>query len=451
MPTPLTLQRRLNRQPQNVAVIDRSDSLGSNLAAAYTPSLLTNPVNGFRIGYGASVSRKASREGIASQHAAMNAAVDIGAPGGINTIVPPGTPISVFMRVYAVNTGVRQIFFGDYNSGGGAESFSIEINASGNWRFSTWDSSATQRSSSGGLAADGWHDVWAIHVPGLGQWLYVDGQIIASTPYTSPLRNGVALRIGMPGLANLLGWQGLIAACFIFRGDQSSRILDMSANPWRVFAAPIRTFRVGAVGALTGQLQLGWTEAGEISSANVPVQAKASLGWAEQDEAVRADLTQMIASTAIWVESDEFPQTAALIRLNAAISWLEQDDAYSARVAVTDPAVEPRLTLSWQEQDDISAVTGCVIGRAAVAWIEQGDSSAAQIRVGTPTDLRATWVEQDDTVRLRANVETEGDIDALLVPPRQTVVFEGSRRVVAFEGGKRVVSFEGSKRLVEFP
>lgn len=41
-------------------------------------------------------------------------------------------------------------------------------------------------------------------------------------------------------------------------------------------------------------------------------------------------------------------------------------------------------------------------------------------------------------------------IDASIVPPRQTVVFEGSHRVVSFEGGKRVVSFDGSKRLVEF-
>lgn len=137
-------------------------------------------------------------------------------------------------------------------------------------------------------------------------------------------------------------------------------------------------------------------------------------------------------------------------------------------------SVAVRAAISHAEAGEAHAVSGRVDVLAAASWIEAGETTAVQIQVGggvlvainhaeasethvigvrVAVTATASWTEGRETSAITAQVQVDqaGDIDALLVPPRQTVVFEGSRRVVAFEGSKHVVTFEGSKRLVEFP
>ena len=91
-----------------------------------------------------------------------------------------------------------------------------------------------------------------------------------------------------------------------------------------------------------------------------------------------------------------------------------------------------------------AAVISGVAAKPSVSDLVASGASSAII-VGVFANPAAGFVTAD------IEAGQDDDIDALLIPARQTVVFEGSVRVVAFEGSNRVVSFEGSKRLVEFP
>jgi hypothetical protein len=91
-------------------------------------------------------------------------------------------------------------------------------------------------------------------------------------------------------------------------------------------------------------------------------------------------------------------------------------------------------------------------GAAVISGVAAKPSAADLVASGASNAIIVGVFANPAAGLVTAEIEAgeEDDIDALLVPPRQTVVFEGSIRVVAFEGSNRVVSFEGSKRLVEF-
>lgn len=161
--------------------------------------------------------------------------------------------------------------------------------------------------------------------------------------------------------------------------------------------------------------------------------------------------------------------TEAANAVQATINWTEASETTAATASVA-----VRAAISHAEAGEAHAVSGRVDVLAVASWIEAGETTAVQIQVGggvliainhaeasethvigvrVAVTAAASWTEGRETSTITAQVQVDqaGDIDALLVPPRQTVVFEGSRRVVAFEGSKHVVTFEGSKRLVEFP
>ena len=98
------------------------------------------------------------------------------------------------------------------------------------------------------------------------------------------------------------------------------------------------------------------------------------------------------------------------------------------------------------------AISAGSAGMAVISGAAAKPSAADLVASGASNAIIVGVVANPAAGLVTAEIEAgqEDDIDALLVPPRQTVVFEGSIRVVAFEGSKRVVSFEGSKRLVEF-
>lgn len=127
-----------------------------------------------------------------------------------------------------------------------------------------------------------------------------------------------------------------------------------------------------------------------------------------------------------WTEGSEANSLTARLDILASASWVESDESQSASIIVGGGI---SAAIGWNEGSEVLSLAAQVSVRAFSEWTEEsGTTSIAVLVAGVPSE----------------------DIDALLVPPRQTVVFEGSSRVVAFEGGKRVVSFEGSKRLVEF-
>jgi hypothetical protein len=175
--------------------------------------------------------------------------------------------------------------------------------------------------------------------------------------------------------------------------------------------------------ANTSQIRIDNLRSAPIDVAQ-PVQG--AISWTEGSEAQALTANVAVTASASWLESNEATSISGRVDVIANASWTEASDVNSASIMV---GAGVSAAIGWVEASEESSVLAQVSVRAAVAWVENNENVAIAIQL---------------------TVAPAEDIDALLVPPRQTVVFEGSRRVVAFEGGKRVVSFEGSKRLVEF-
>lgn len=212
------------------------------------------------------------------------------------------------------------------------------------------------------------------------------------------------------------------------QGDQISALLDDV-----LVLGPVTDSSVTAAGytglrmasANTNQIRVDNLSSAPIEIAQ-PVQVSAA--WTEQSETTTVALVARVQAVANWTEQNETTAVAGAVQVRATASWSEQGEVTAIVASVGPAPQEVALQAGWVEQNESITAVGAISVRAAAAWTEGSDAHSAFVFV-----------------------QGGEGIDALLVPPRQTVVFEGSLRVVAFEGSKRVVSFEGSKRLVEFP
>jgi len=164
------------------------------------------------------------------------------------------------------------------------------------------------------------------------------------------------------------------------------------------------------------------------------------------------EISQPVSITSAWTEQRETNSVAATVIVNLSVSWTEQNESNAIAISAASPVQQIIGSINWVEQDEISSASIAVRVNLSASWTEQAEGTAIAISLATPVTINIGWLEKSEVSALSISVQGQGQdfIDALLVPPRQTVVFEGSRRVVSFEGSKRVVSFEGSKRLVEF-
>lgn len=244
----------LTRQPQQPARVDVSTELGRMLAATVTGSQYLEPVSKAGITLAAGVSRAATQHGIAFQHSAADGSVGFGATGGMSTVVVPGTAVSVFLRVFVSVLGVRQALFADHDAAGTNESFNIEITAANAWRLAAAETGGVARTITTAASAvtAGWHDVLAVHRPGIGNQLYIDGISVGTLAFTASLRAGVALRLGSFGTYPTLCFQGRTAVAHIFRGDVSGYLSRLIDNPWQVLESPPRRLWAGSVAPAGG-------------------------------------------------------------------------------------------------------------------------------------------------------------------------------------------------------
>lgn len=235
-------------------------------------------------------------------------------------------------------------------------------------------------------------------------------------------------------------------------GDQLSVLLDDV-----LVLGPVTDGNITAPGytgmrmasANTSQIRIDNLRSAPVEIAQ-PVQITGS--WTEQSDSISAVVSSEIRVSAAWNEQPESKAIVAVSQVRGTLSWTENNESIYASLSVGDAPQDVSISAAWTEKNDQINASTTVSVSASASWLEQGEVDALLLRVGTAGLASISWSEGSEVLRILASVQGEGpeDIDALTVPPRQTVVFEGSSRVVAFEGGKRVVSFEGSKRLVEF-
>ncbi len=242
-----------HNQPQSGPVNpDISNEFGRWLRAAVIGAAhKIEPISRKAVTYGSSVSKVSTRNGYATQHAATNSQVSLGATGGLGTIVPVGAAWSIFVRLQVTALGVRQIFVGDNNAAGAGNSFYVEFTAANVWRFEVATPVPSTKVVTGGTVTLGWHDVLVTYQPGTGTSMYVDGAMIGSIAFTDNLVSGTALRVGSAGLTNTISFQGRIAACYFFgKVFTSAQRRALSDNPWQVFKTPQPIYLYKAAGGV---------------------------------------------------------------------------------------------------------------------------------------------------------------------------------------------------------
>lgn len=270
----------------------------------------------------------------------------------------------------------------------------------------------------------------------------------------------------------------------------NAEIAALSANPWQVIDSPqlkVVPYFVESSGP-TGLVS--WSEANEVLNSSLSSTVYGSTTLVESSEATSLSASARVSSIGSWVEKTEASAAQAVLKVDALCNWIENPDltqttgradvlagaewVESSGTSSTQISIGNAVaaSASWAEATDENGLVANVRASAALGWTEGTEANTAQASVGNAVSLAAAWSEAIETrslsVLLRANANAgwveagetsylransgdgQDEIDALLVPPRQTVVFEGSRRIVAFEGSKRVVSFEGSKRMVDF-
>lgn len=462
-------------QPQGLLRIERG-ALGDALVASVVPSQYLSAGLSRPIAMSSGVSRVATSEGIAFQHSAANGNVGFGAPGGMSTLVAPGAPISVFLRIFVANIGVRQALLGDFDAGGINESFNIEITGGNQWRFATTDSSG-RTVTSAAIVTPGWHDVLAVHRPGAGNQLYVDGVSVAANAAAGNLRAGSALRLGSFGLFTTLGFQGRTAVCHIFRGDVSAQYQSLRDNPWQVFEDPSADEDLFAetVTLPPADTSLAGAAIGQISATGaLSTSVRLSGAAALAASASGALSTGIGLSGAAAVQASAAGTLTTAVRLaGTAAMRMSAAGTLAGAGAELSGAASAQILASGELSTSIS-LTGAASVRASASGSLAG--AGAILTGATALQMSAAGV-LSSAIRLAgaavARMSAIGTLGSTRVPielpdiskisPARIVIFEGGgsrvvpfgssgSRVTPFGGtGSRITPFEGSgSRTVRF-
>jgi hypothetical protein len=165
---------------------------------------------------------------------ADGAALDAVGFTGLFPVAPATWSVMILARV--ATTGSRRIIAADYGAAGTGESFVMEQRSGNDWRFYIVTPAPATRTLTGGAVSVGWH--WLeFTCDGASLYGFDNGAQFATTTIPASLRTGTDYRIGRGGAFTSLGFDGDIAAHFVF-----SQLVDGSAraeirnDPWSLFA-----------------------------------------------------------------------------------------------------------------------------------------------------------------------------------------------------------------------
>lgn len=192
--------------PQSLGINapDYGNPFARNLVSLIAPASKVDSVRKKAITISGNASYATTPQGIVWSGTTTNCPVDIGASGGLDTILDVTKPWSWAGRINVTLLGTRQIYVGDFNVGGGGSSISFEQTASNQWYALAVNTAPAQVIVSSGAVTLGWHDVLISSTGGSGfrLYLYVDGALIGYADSASAYQQatGQNLRLMNPGL-----------------------------------------------------------------------------------------------------------------------------------------------------------------------------------------------------------------------------------------------------------
>lgn len=442
----LLLPRRLQQQPQQVAVIDQGNQVTRGLRAAAVPGMAEAVTGAWPvqvIGTGGLVlgATSAGRTWALTQDAFEFASVPFlaGSFSVIVTVKKNGADVSVSFGGAGAGNGWK---IGSVPTA--ASSFRVTFGGVADYDLATdfWD-------VSGGVTTA----LLTFDATTKLAKLYKGGRFVASRTLgtmrvpTKPLTIGAAFSTSYSELSN----SDISLVALWGRALSDAEAFSLTLNPWQLFMTPARRLWATAAVPPAATATISWTEQAETSSAQATARVSAAATWTETPETPAAGVRLEALAAAAWTETPDGISTTARAEVRAAVAWSEAPEQFLA-----DAGVGVIATTTWTEAPEHPALSGqvgpdggAIEVEAGIGWAEAAETVALAGRA----DVLATagWAEEREGVQAHAEVEhPPGDIDVDHIPGYRMVVFEGSKRIIPFDGSKRVVTFEGSNRTVRF-
>jgi hypothetical protein len=396
----LILPQLYDEQPQESAVpVDWSNPLAAGIVSLATPTV-GDAARGKVASLSGNATLAVSTQGRVWQGASANCPVDIGASGGLTSLVASGTSWTWYGRIFVSVLGVRQIFIGDYDTGGSNETFGFEIQASNVWRFQTANTTPEIIGVAGGAATLGWHDlIVTLATSGSGYDLsaYVDEVLVGTVNSPLPIRSlGSAFRLMNAGAyTGGVSFQGLMVVSALWnRALPPAERMAVPANPWQLFEAPPLILSVSAGAPATtpvsSDLAATYAVSGQVSSDRaaayvISAQVGADLAAAYSvKSAVNADL----AATYSLHQAVSSDLTAAYTLRQSVTA----DLAVTYNIASATMLVSADLAASYNIASSVATVSNDLAASYAVReFVNSSLAAAYALNAAVHADLAALY------------------------------------------------------------
>lgn len=250
----LILPRRFTQQPQYAVDIDTGNSITKGLVSVVNAGNPSYDLAKKRIvTIGTAVGLGASSHGREYAGTGSGSGLDISISSGLSEFVAQDSDVTFFALARFVQDGTRQVLIGDWDGGGGNESFYLEYTGGG--AFQAIHIGATGISVSTSVFTSGVYPVvhtWS-KTNGISLWAGRT-KTSASSSANSRSRTGSDLKwLSAGGYSGLL-WKGGLALGAIWnRTLLDSEIYSLLNNPWQIFKrVPQRLYFDVSTSGVTG-------------------------------------------------------------------------------------------------------------------------------------------------------------------------------------------------------
>lgn len=392
----------------------------ANPATRFTAGLNKPAIQSGNAGYGL------DNQGCYWKGAASNSPIDIGAPGGIGSILDQTKPWSFATRIYVSDTSTAQFFASDMDSAANNRGFELVVNVG---YFGLYGySGAIDTGVVWALPGVGIYDILAVYSGG-ASWtvtLYVNGILIGTSAASGSTQNaGTALRLCNPGTyTGGFGGLGNVYYFAIFRGDKSIYAKQLAINPWQLLIEPKNNLFIynalghvslsgaaqaagSATGAVTSQLALTGVSVSAATASGSLTSALALSGASASGSVANGDLMLTITMSGAAIAS---AAGVGQLLMDQSLAGASQSQAYAAGdlaggsdlsgSAISQAAASGNLTLaitlSGASLSAALATAGLIADQPLTGSAQVSSSATGELIIAVPMSASATAYASGD-------------------------------------------------------
>lgn len=265
------------RQPKiNLPISD--DPIADGLVAFVNPAIQFSAGLKRPCSYSGNATRSLDKNGSYWKGGTVNSPVDIGATGGLGSLVDLSKPWSIACRIFNQNatSGNSEMVFADHSSGGASQGIQLFKWSTGHFAVQIFNvgNANVYALSTFTLSANTVYNIMVVSTGGTAPVvsLYIDAVFHGNSAALSGSQvDGASFRLLSSGAYQgaPYGYPGKIYYFAVFQGDKSFYAKRLAENPWQLLSVPITNLLPVALPPpvdLSGAAQAAGTASGSISS-----------------------------------------------------------------------------------------------------------------------------------------------------------------------------------------